>query len=186
MEQFERCWFNCMIITILQIFSVLSSFSFTFFSHTFVLAMLVSMYIISLYHSHVLFFKYITTSCCRGLIWTFSLWYYCHPNKSLLLFSFISKFASSFPPSLHPSACSYLRMTLDEGKQRLMNSQERWLVDDWGQVVEGHRLERAKDQDHMMRVCDAPLPLAQQWRHWHHRRNSKGKGQRDVLTGRPY
>lgn len=114
------------------------------------------------------------------------------------LFLFISKFTCSpilstaihlslpLPTNTHPSGSSYLRVTLDDGKQRLMNSQERRLVDEWGQAVEGHRLERSKGQDHMMRVGDKPLPLAQQWCQWHHRRNGKGEGQRGVLTGWSY
>lgn len=67
-------------------------------------------------------------------------------------------------------------MTLDDGKQRLMNSQERWLVDKWGQVVEWHGLERSEDQDHMMGIGEEPLSLAQQWCHGRHRRNRKWEG----------
>lgn len=56
-------------------------------------------------------------------------------------------------------------MTLDDGEQRFMNGQEQRLVDERGQVVEGHRLQRSERQDHVMGVADKPLPLAQQCRH---------------------
>jgi len=75
-------------------------------------------------------------------------------------------------------------MTLDDGEQRLVNGQERSLVDGWAQVVEGQQLERSQDQYDVVRVGDEPLPLAQQWGHRRHRGNGEGKGQRGVLTGR--
>lgn len=53
-------------------------------------------------------------------------------------------------------------MTLDDGKQRLVHSEEHGLVGSWVQVVERHRLQRSEGHDHMMRVGDEPLPLAQQ------------------------
>lgn len=53
-------------------------------------------------------------------------------------------------------------MTLDDGKQRLVDSEEHSLVALRGQVVEWHRLQRSEDHDHMMRIGDEPLPLAQQ------------------------
>lgn len=92
----------------------------------------------------------------------------------------------TFPSHIHPSVSSYLGMTLDDGKQRLVNSQERWLVHVWGQAVEGHWLQCSKYQDHMMRVGDEALPLSQQRCQRHRCRNGEGKGQRDVLTGWSY
>lgn len=53
-------------------------------------------------------------------------------------------------------------MTLDDGKQRLMHTEEHSLVVLRVQVVEWHRLQRSEDHDHMMRVGDEPLAVAQQ------------------------
>lgn len=76
---------------------------------------------------------------------------------SFILMSFLSPlFSLTHRPS------SYLRVTLDDGEQRLMDGQECRLVDGRGQMVEGHQLERSEDQYDMVRVGDAPLPLAQQ------------------------
>lgn len=60
------------------------------------------------------------------------------------------------------TSSSYLRVTLDDGKQRLVYSEEHSLVALRGQVVEWHRLQCSEDHDHMMRIGDEPLPLAQQ------------------------
>lgn len=68
---------------------------------------------------------------------------------------------------------SYLRITLDDGKQCLMHSNEHSLVALWGQVVEWHRLQRSKDQNHMMGIGNKPLPLPQQWCHRRDSRNSE-------------
>lgn len=67
-------------------------------------------------------------------------------------------------------------MTLDDGKQRLVDSEEHSLVALRGQVVEWHHLQRSEDHDHMMRIGDEPLPLAQQWRHRRDSRDRKGQG----------
>lgn len=56
----------------------------------------------------------------------------------------------------------YLRMTLDDGKQSLVHSQEHCVVGLQVQVVEWHRLQRSEDHDHMVRVGDEPLSVAQQ------------------------
>lgn len=53
-------------------------------------------------------------------------------------------------------------MTLDDGEQRLVNGQERRLVDRRGQVVERHGLERSEGQGHVMRVGQEAFALAQQ------------------------
>lgn len=74
-------------------------------------------------------------------------------------------------------------MTLDDGKQRLMNGQKHRVVDGRGQVVEGHRLQRPEDEEDMMRVGEEPLALTQQWCHGRHRGNRERNGQRDVLRG---
>lgn len=61
-------------------------------------------------------------------------------------------------------------MTLDDGKQRLVHSEEHSVVGLRVQVVEWHRLQRPEDHNHMMWVGDEPLPVAQQRRH---RRDSR-------------
>lgn len=73
-------------------------------------------------------------------------------------------------------------MTLDDGKQRFVYSEEHSLVALWGQVVKWHRLQRSEDHDHMMRIGDEPLPLAQQRCHWGDSMDRKGKGERSVLA----
>lgn len=51
-------------------------------------------------------------------------------------------------------------MTLDDGKQRLMYSEEHSLVDRRGQVVKWHCLQRPEGHGHVMGIGDEPLPLA--------------------------
>lgn len=67
-------------------------------------------------------------------------------------------------------------MTLDDGKQGLVHTEEHRLVGMRVQVVQRHRLQRSEDHDHMMRVGDKPLPLAQQRRHRGESRYSEGEG----------
>lgn len=80
----------------------------------------------------------------------------------------------------------YLGMTFDDGEQRLVDSQERRVVNGWAQVIKRQRLQRSEDQNHMLRVSEESLALAQQCCQRRHRRNGKRKGQREILTGQSH
>lgn len=85
------------------------------------------------------------------------LWKYPHRPKRKSLNSQSHYWQSTIPPCVS----SYLRITLEDGKQSFVDGEERRVVGGRSQVVEGHGLERAQGQHHVVGVADDALALAQ-------------------------